>query len=139
MKSPFMKDKKCTKQYPREMMCQTQTAEDSYPLYKRRKPKQRGHVININLGIYNKYHEVEIEFPWITPHSPVLSKMFRAHINVEYCNSAKSIKYICKYINKCSDMAVVEINNARTGANYEIASYQMGRYSNSNEAVWRIL
>ncbi|GBN37313.1 hypothetical protein AVEN_114825-1 [Araneus ventricosus] len=35
-------------------------------------------------------------------------------------------------------MAVVEINNA-TGVNDEIARYQMGRYINSNEAVWRIL
>ncbi|GBM74557.1 hypothetical protein AVEN_184363-1 [Araneus ventricosus] len=65
--------------------------------------------------------------------------MFQAYINVEYCNSVKSIKYICKYINKSSDMAVVEINNATTGVNDEIARYQMGRYINSNKVVWRIL
>ncbi|GBM54109.1 hypothetical protein AVEN_247719-1 [Araneus ventricosus] len=65
--------------------------------------------------------------------------MFQAHINIEYCNSVKSIKYICNYINKGSDMAVVEINKATTGVNDEIAWYQMGRYMNSNEAVWRIL
>ncbi|GBM86450.1 hypothetical protein AVEN_108459-1 [Araneus ventricosus] len=36
-------------------------------------------------------------------------------------------------------MAVVEINNATTGANLEIARYQMGRYIDSNEVVSRIL
>jgi hypothetical protein len=43
---------------------------------------------------------------WIVPYNPVLSKMFQAHINVEWCHSMKSIKYICKYINKGSDQAV---------------------------------
>ncbi|GBN98619.1 hypothetical protein AVEN_135751-1 [Araneus ventricosus] len=40
---------------------------------------------------------------------------------------------------RVSDMDVVEINNATTGVNDEIARHQMGRYINSNEAVWRIL
>ncbi|GBO42987.1 hypothetical protein AVEN_213478-1 [Araneus ventricosus] len=37
-------------------------------------------------------------------------------------------------------MAVVQINDATTGVNDEIARYQIGSsYINSNEAVWRIL
>ncbi|GBN09689.1 hypothetical protein AVEN_194351-1 [Araneus ventricosus] len=52
--------------------------------------------------------------------------MFQAHINVEYCNSLKSIEYIYKDINKGSDMAVVKINNATAGDNNVIARYQMG-------------
>lgn len=36
----------------------------------------------------------------------LLSNMFHAHINVENCHSIKSIKYICKYIAKGSDMTV---------------------------------
>ncbi|GBM08133.1 hypothetical protein AVEN_214464-1 [Araneus ventricosus] len=134
-----MKDKKCTKRYPRKMICETQMAEDGYPLYRRRKPEQGGHTTVINLRINNKYYEVEIDNRWVVPYSPILSKMFQAHINVEYCNSVKSIKYICKYINKGSNMAVAEINNATTGINDEIARYQMGRYINSNEAIWRVL
>ncbi|GBM00871.1 hypothetical protein AVEN_257377-1 [Araneus ventricosus] len=139
MKSLCMKDKKCIKRYPRKMICETQTAEDDYPLYRRRKLEQGSHTTVINLRIDNKYHEVQIDNRWVVPYSPILSNIFQAHINVEYCNSVKSIKYICKYINKGSDTAVVEINNATTGLNDEIARYQMGRYINSNEAVWRIL
>ncbi|XP_067949939.1 ATP-dependent DNA helicase PIF1-like [Watersipora subatra] len=40
------------------------------------------------------------------PYCPLLSKVFNAHINIEFCNSVKSIKYIGKYVNKGSDQAV---------------------------------
>ena len=53
---------------------------------------------------------------------------------MEYCNSVKLIKYICKYVNKGSDKAVFAVTNA----NDEISQYQMGRYVSSNEAIWRI-
>ncbi|KAF7284890.1 hypothetical protein GWI33_021464 [Rhynchophorus ferrugineus] len=43
---------------------------------------------------------------------------------MEYCNSVKSIRYICKYANKGSDMAVFAVTNT----NDEISQYQMGRY-----------
>lgn len=48
----------------------------------------------------------------------------------------KSIKYICKYVNKGSDLAVFEVQNINR--NDEITRYQMGRYISSNEAVWHI-
>ncbi|GBP92460.1 hypothetical protein EVAR_99636_1 [Eumeta japonica] len=84
--------------------------------------------------------ELEIDNQWVVPYNPLLSKMFQAHINVEYCNSVKSIKYICKYVNKGSDMAVFQIvqNSEQNNRNDEILMYQMGRYINSNEAAWRI-
>ena len=62
--------------------------------------------------------------------------MFNAHINVEMCNSVKSIKYVCKYVNKGSDMAVLNI--AKDNPGDEIVQFQTGRYINSNEAFWRI-
>ncbi|GBM71832.1 hypothetical protein AVEN_159952-1 [Araneus ventricosus] len=128
MKSPCMKNKKCTKRFPRKMISETQTAEDGYPLDRRRKPEQGGHRTVINLRVNNKYHEVEIGNRWVVPYSPILSKMFQEHINVEYCSSVKSIKYICKYINKGSDMDIVEIYNAATGVNDEIAWCKIGPY-----------
>ncbi|GBN71160.1 hypothetical protein AVEN_32925-1 [Araneus ventricosus] len=90
----------------------------------------------VNLRIDNKFHEVEIDNRRVVPCLSTLSKLFHAHINVEYCNSVKSIKCICKYINKGSDMAVVKINIATTGDSDELTRYQMGLYISSNETVW---
>ncbi|XP_073990924.1 uncharacterized protein [Rhodnius prolixus] len=61
-------------------------------------------------------------------------------IKVSPC-SVKSIKYICKYVNKGSDMAVFRIENNNVHSpplnqNDEITNYQIGRYISSNEAVW---
>jgi hypothetical protein len=43
---------------------------------------------------------MELDNRWVVPYNPVLSRTFNAHINIEYCNSVKSIKYICKYVNR---------------------------------------
>lgn len=59
--------------------------------------------------------------------------MFRAHINFEFCKSVKSIRYMCKYVNKGSDMAVFGLQEANK--NDEITCYQMARYISSNEAA----
>ncbi|KAG8239489.1 hypothetical protein J437_LFUL019012 [Ladona fulva] len=118
--------------------CETQTGNDGYPLYRRRKPGQGGHTASMKMKSDSRYKQVEVDNRWVVPYTPLLSKMFEAHINVEYCNSVKSIKYICKYINKGSDMAIFQIENENRKTD-EITQYQMGRYISSNEAVWRIL
>ncbi|XP_063906157.1 uncharacterized protein LOC135124864 [Zophobas morio] len=128
--SPCMKDGKCTKKYPRQLLQETQTGGDGYPLYRRRKPDDGGYTTTIKINNV----DFEVDNRWIVPYSPILSKSFNAHINVESCNSVKSIKYICKYVNKGSDMAIFGIANPN-----EIEQFQMGRYISSNEAVWRIL
>lgn len=58
-------------------------------------------------------------------------RYFRRHIkhnviNVEYCNSVKSIKYICKYVNKGSDMAVFGLED-ETAPVDEMKQCQIGR------------
>ncbi|GFQ77409.1 ATP-dependent DNA helicase [Trichonephila clavata] len=73
------------------------------------------------------------------PVLPSALKNICAHINVEYCNSIKSIKYVSKYINKGSDMAVFDVTSSDGIARNEVKQYEMGRYISSNEAVWRIL
>ena len=65
-------------------------------------------------------------------------KNINAYINVEYCNSVKAIKYIFKYVNKGSDMAVLGLQSKISDID-EIVHYQAGRYISSNEGVWRIL
>ncbi|KFM75760.1 hypothetical protein X975_25623, partial [Stegodyphus mimosarum] len=132
--SPCMTNEKCTKRYPRSFLRKTQTGQDGYPLYRRRQPEDGGFTANI---IVRRY-EVLMDNMWIVPYCSLLSKIFNAHINVEYCNSVKSIKYICKYVNKGSDMAVSDVRTSGNEMN-EVHQYEMGRYISSNEAVWRIL
>lgn len=75
--------------------------------------------------------DIKIDNRWIVPYSPILSKTSKAHINVKSCHSVKSIMYICKYVTKGSDMAVIEFG--AENSNDEVTQYQMGRYVSSNE------
>lgn len=57
--SPCMKDGRCTKKFPRQMIQETQTGNDGYPLYRRRKPENGGHttttkVNNVDVDIDNR-------------------------------------------------------------------------------------
>ncbi|XP_044591470.1 uncharacterized protein LOC123269700 [Cotesia glomerata] len=123
--SPCMLAGVCTKRYPRPFLKETQTGEDGYPKYRRRSPEDGGIAIKINGN--------DIENRWVVPFNSVLSRTFKAHINIEYCNSVKSIRYICKYVNKGSDQAAFTVENLD-----EVSRYEAGRYISSSEAVWRI-
>lgn len=126
--SVCMTDNRCTKRYPRAFISETQTGNDGYPLYRRRSPQDNGKTFIAQLRGAN----IVVDNTWIVPYSPILSKTFKTHINVEYCSSVKSIKYVCKYVTKGSDMAVIGVERD------EISKFQMGRYVNCNEALWRI-
>eukprot|EP00960_Hanusia_phi_P003159 93563-Hanusia_phi.AAC.1 len=78
-----------------------------------------------------------IDNRWVVPYSPLLLRMFEAHINVELCSSVKSIKYICSYICKGSDAAVIDVqrsgnqqeDDAQPGSRRlidEVEEYQQG-------------
>ena len=124
--------KNCTKRYPRKFVKDTQTGEDGYPLYRRRSPQHGGftHIIKENTP-----SQYVVDNRFIVPYSALLCKIFNAHINVEFCNSVKSIKYVCKYVNKGSDMAVFGIHDESRN---EVQNFVTGRYVSSNEAIWRI-
>lgn len=130
--APCMVNGKCTKRYPRTLISETITGSDGYPLYRRRSIADNGRSTIVKLN----QQDIEIDNRWIVPYSPILSKTFKAHINVEACHSVKSIKYICKYVTKGSDMAVIGFG--AENSNDEVTQYQMGRYVSSNEAFWRI-
>ena len=134
--SPCMDDGKYTKRFPRELLKETQTGQDGYPLYRRRKPEDRGFTTKIKARSRGGgLQEVEIDNRWIVPYSTLLSRAFKAHINVELAYSVNSINYVCKYINKGSDMAVFNIAETERD---EVKMYQTGSYISSNEAVWSI-
>ncbi|GFW42941.1 uncharacterized protein LOC104236095 [Trichonephila clavipes] len=138
--SPCIIDGKYYKRYPRALISNTVTGTDRYPLYRRRSAEEGGKSATIKM----RNRSIKIGNQWVFPYSPLLSKTCKAQINVEYCNSVKSIKYIFKYVNKGSYMAVFgmqpEANDKKTVMHIDaVAQYQAGRYKSSNEAVWRIL
>ncbi|GFR04967.1 ATP-dependent DNA helicase [Trichonephila clavata] len=56
--SPCMKDRKYTKKYPRQLLKETQTSGEGYPLYRRRDSVDGGHttvkLINVDIKIDNQ-------------------------------------------------------------------------------------
>ncbi|XP_055924693.1 uncharacterized protein LOC129956776 [Argiope bruennichi] len=135
MTSPCMENGKCKKNFPKPYTNDTITDIDGYPMHRCRNTDNGGHTFTMRLP--NFTNQVEFDNQWVVPYSPLLSKTYEAHINVELCSSVKSIKYICKYVNKGSDLAIFEVQNINK--NDEITRYQMGRYISSNEAIWHIL
>ncbi|GFT35816.1 uncharacterized protein TNCV_2791921 [Trichonephila clavipes] len=83
--SPCMADGKCTKNFPKDMNNDTVTNVDGYPIYRRRNPENGGQsfIKNINNT------DIDIDNRWVVPYSPLLSKTYNAHINVEFCSSVK--------------------------------------------------
>ena len=93
MNSPCMKNIKCTKHFPKEYLLKTQTLEDGYPKCRRRKIEDGGQ----HFTMQKRNVEYTIDNRWVVQYCPLLSKICNAHINVEFYNSVKSIKYI--YVN----------------------------------------
>lgn len=92
-------------------------------------------VFNLFFGV--SYHRN------VVPHNPFLLKKYRAHINVEWCNRSRSIKYLFKYVHKGNDRATAvfyqsnnesEVNNVVD----EIKQYFDCRYISASEAAWRL-
>ena len=69
--------------------------DDGFPAYRRRSPEQGGNSFIRRKGD----EETVITNEWVVPYSPLLSRLFETHLNVEVCSSVKAIKYICKYVN----------------------------------------
>lgn len=78
--SPCMVDGKCSKRYPRDFIQETITGNDGYPQYRRQSTEYNGKSINMTV----RNIEIEVDNRWVVPYSPILSKTYKAHINVEY-------------------------------------------------------
>ncbi|GJX56617.1 ATP-dependent DNA helicase PIF1-like protein [Tanacetum coccineum] len=98
-------DGKCSKHFPKPFLAETFLDEDGYPHYHRRDNKVTFKKGNF---IYDNKH--------VVPHNRYLLLKYKAHINVEWCNRSKAIKYLFKYLNKGPDRATIVIEeNVKNG------------------------
>ncbi|CAN1332158.1 ATP-dependent DNA helicase pif1 [Linum perenne] len=115
---------KCTKHFPKKYCSQTTFDEDGFPRYRRR---ENGSFVTAN--------NITVDNRFVVPYNRYLLLRFQAHINLEFCNKSRSIKYLFKYINKPPDRA-----NAAIIAEVidEIKAFLDCRYLAAAEACWRI-
>ncbi|XP_063993665.1 uncharacterized protein LOC135171207 [Diachasmimorpha longicaudata] len=85
MTSSCMENGKCKKKFPKPYTNDTITNVDGYPMYRRRNSENGGHTFTMRL--HNYPNQVELDNQWVVPYSPLLSKTYAAHINVELCSS----------------------------------------------------
>ncbi|CAN1293759.1 hypothetical protein LINPERPRIM_LOCUS22168 [Linum perenne] len=90
--APCTFDRKCTKHFPKKNNPETTMDQDGFPRYRRREDGRR--VLKNRVYLDNRY---------VVPYNRYLLLRFDAHINVEFCNKSRAIKYLFKYINKPPD------------------------------------
>jgi len=141
-----MEDGMCTKRFPKTCHSETYMDEDSYPEYRRR---QR--------HTFQKPNKPPMGDEWVVPYNPYLSLKYKAHINVEICNSLMSVKYLYKYVFKGHDKLSVTLvtddslthlqlrtpEEERERANNavridEVKQFVESRYVSCCEAMWRL-
>ncbi|XP_019195820.1 PREDICTED: uncharacterized protein LOC109189662 [Ipomoea nil] len=132
MTSPCMANGKCTKHFPKKFVNTSTVDEDGYPIYRRRDNGRS--VMRNGIQLDNRY---------VVPHNRHLLLKYRAHINVEWCNQSRSIKYLFKYVNKGHDRVTVEfyksnIDDESPKVIDEINMFYDCRYISPCEAAWRL-
>ncbi|KAL6497618.1 hypothetical protein OROHE_027247 [Orobanche hederae] len=130
--SPCMLDGKCTNFFPKKLLNNTTVDDEGYPMYMRRN--------NENKVVKNG---IELDNRFVVPYNDTLLLRYQAHINVEWCNQYKSIKYLFKYINKGSDRVTAKIlerdqDNIEANGVDEVKNFYNCRYISPCEAIWWI-
>ncbi|CAH9134654.1 unnamed protein product [Cuscuta epithymum] len=130
--APCMVDGRCTKYFPKKWCSETSVDDDGYPVYKR---VRNNRVIRKN--------NVDLDNRFVVPHNRYLLMKYGAHMNVEWCNQSRSIKYLFKYINKGRDRVTAAFYKTANGdmqhnAVDEIQMYYDCRYISPCEAAWRV-
>ncbi|XP_075082583.1 uncharacterized protein LOC142161735 [Nicotiana tabacum] len=129
--SPCMQNGRCTKHFPKRFVDATTVDEEGYPVYRRR---DNGRTIMKN--------GIDLDNRYVVPHNRFLLLKYGTHINVEWCNQTRSIKYLFKYVNKGHDRATAAFSQSThdNGSSTvdEINMYYDCRYISPCEAAWRI-
>ena len=130
--SPCMYKNRCTKHFPKKYVDTTVIDQDGYPVYRRR-----------DNGVAVTKGKCIADNRYVVPYNKQLLLKYNAHINVEWCNQTRSIKYLFKYVNKGHDRVTVNFYKGQTQGNRseridEIKMYFDCRYLSACEAAWRI-
>lgn len=135
---PCMKNGSCSKFFPKSFRTESAIGKDGFALYKR--PDNGRFIIKGNIRLDNR---------WVVPHNIFLLKKYNAHINVEWCNKTRILKYLFKYVTKGQDCAKAYLRNLtsvqdtsydpQTSTVNEVKEYLDCRYICEQDAVWRIL
>jgi hypothetical protein len=95
---PCMKDRRCSKFYPKKIVSRTSFYEGGYPVYRRR-----------DTGISVLKNDIRLDNRSVVPYNPTLIMKYQAHVNIEYCNKSNCIKYLFKYITKGVDKVTASL------------------------------
>lgn len=89
--TPCMIDKKYNNHFPKRVIDATKVDDEGYLVYRRR-----------DIGSTIEKSGLHLNNQYVAPYNPQLLLKYQAHINVEWCNQSRSIKYLSN-INKGYD------------------------------------
>ncbi|XP_045823935.1 uncharacterized protein LOC123916509 [Trifolium pratense] len=125
--SPYMKNYRCSKFYPKKFVKQTTFDERGYPIYRRR-----------DLGVTVLKKEIQLDNRSVVPYNPSLIMKYQAHVIIEFCNKSNCIKYLFKYITKGVDRVTATLEVDDDEVVDEIKQFYDCRYLSPSESIWRI-
>ncbi|XP_020254383.1 uncharacterized protein LOC109831471 [Asparagus officinalis] len=134
--SPCMRKGNCSKHFPKKYVNETVIDESGFAVYRRRNDNNR----------WVDKNGTKLDNAYVVPYNRNLIVKYQSHINVEWCNRGRSIKYLFKYITKGPDHASISLRSHKSsssGSNNhektdEIQYYLDCRYISAPEAIWRI-
>lgn len=86
-------ENKCIKKFPKPFADVTFIQKNGYPEYKRTDNTSDNHFYKT---AYNE--KIPVDNSMVVPYNKFLLMKYKCHINVEFCASIQSIKYIFKYL-----------------------------------------
>ncbi|PNY00838.1 ATP-dependent DNA helicase PIF1 [Trifolium pratense] len=99
--APCMVDRKnCNRKFPKKFSAETVVDVNGFPTYRRR-----------DNGRHVKKGDVNLDNRYVVPYNRGLLLAFQAHLNVEWCNKSRAIKYLFKYLHKGPDRATMLIQD----------------------------
>jgi hypothetical protein len=90
----------CNRKFPKKFSSETVIDVDGFPIYSRR-----------DNGIHVKKGDTNLDNGYVVPYNRGLLLEFQAHLNVEWCNKSRAIKYLFKYLHKGPDRATMLIQD----------------------------